>query len=102
MSPDYVHGLETSGPTKLGFPPTLWGVLGRRTSLRLDVAIAFIILNLLLVAACLIALRENVTLRRDLAGDVALLTPQSGLGGAVWTGLGFGKPSLTVRTRSRR
>ena len=105
MSLEYVHGAETSGPVRLGFLPTLWGVLGRRTSLRLDVAVAFISVNLLLVAACLMALRENAALRHDVAGDVALLTPQSGLGlpplsGVDWTGLG--KPSLTVRSRSRR
>ncbi len=103
MSLDYVDGEDTSGSFKLGSPSILWGILGRHTSLRLDVAFAFITVNLLLVAACLIALRQNVALRRDVASDVALLTPRNGLGlpplsGVDWTGaqqtIAYGQDSL--------
>ncbi len=76
---------------KLGSPSTPFGNLRQRTSLRFDVVVAFIIVNLLLVAACLIALRQNVALHREVSSKVALLTPRSGLrvpslSGADWTG----------------
>jgi hypothetical protein len=42
------------------------------------VAAVFILLNLLLLAACLFALRQNVKLRGNVANLVALLTPANG------------------------
>jgi hypothetical protein len=52
---------------------------------------AFVLVNLLLVAACVFALRQNVELRRDVANVEALLAPLKGtivppLMGADWTG----------------
>jgi len=54
------------------------GALGHRVSLCLGTVAAFVAVDLLLVAACLFALRQNVGLRREVAGDVALLTPADG------------------------
>lgn len=42
------------------------------------VVAAFIAVNLLLLAACVFALRQNLALRADVAGDEALLTPPRG------------------------
>lgn len=52
---------------------------------------AFVLINLLLVAACLFSLRQNMQLRGDIADDEALLTPAKGsvvppLTGDDWTG----------------
>lgn len=52
---------------------------------------AFIVVNLLLILACLFSLRQNTRLRREVAYDVALLTPAKGsvlppLMGADWAG----------------
>jgi hypothetical protein len=67
------------------------GTLGRRLSLNASTAVAFIAVNLLLVAACLFALRQIATLRTQLAGAVSLLAPTNGtvlptLVGEDWTG----------------
>jgi len=64
---------------------------GRRLSLSLSTVTAFIAVNLLLVAACLLALRQNMILRAETASAVALLTPANGttvppLDGKDWTG----------------
>lgn len=40
--------------------------------------VGFVAVNVLLVAACLVALRQNVWLRGEIASDVALLTPANG------------------------
>jgi|SRR5690348_13050574 len=52
---------------------------------------AFILMNLLLVAACLFALHQNVKLRQETAYYITLLTPMKGtqlppLAGKAWTG----------------
>lgn len=63
----------------------------RRLNLSLGTVVAFVAVNLLLVAACLFALRQNLSLRSEVADDVALLTPPNGtllppLLGDSWTG----------------
>ena len=55
------------------------------------VAAAFILVNLLLLAASVLALRQNARLRGEVSNDEALLTPAQGtvmppLTGADWTG----------------
>ena len=69
----------------------LTGALGRRLNLSLGTVAAFVAVNLLLVAACVFALRQNLRLRRDVVYNVALLTPAKGtvmppLAGEDWTG----------------
>jgi hypothetical protein len=64
---------------------------GRRVSLCFGTVVAFVAVNLLLVAACLFALRQNMNLRAETAGVVALLTLANGtvvppLDGKDWTG----------------
>lgn len=91
MTTDLIHGAEDGRDFKLGLPASPFGKLRHRTSLRFDVVVAFVIVNLLLVTACLIALRQNVALHREVSSKVALLTPRSGLRapsltGADWTG----------------
>lgn len=54
------------------------GTLGRPISLPLGEVAAFVAVNLLLVGACLFALRQNVKLRGEIAVDKALLTPAKG------------------------
>src|ERR1035437_1590836 len=54
------------------------GALGRRVSLSLVTVSAFVAVNLLLIAACLFALRQNMNLRADTASAVALLTLANG------------------------
>lgn len=51
-------------------------VQSRRYELRFGTVAAFIAVNLLLVAACLLALRQNLALHRDIAAYVTLLTPR--------------------------
>jgi hypothetical protein len=63
---------------KVGVQWRLWGALGRRTSLRLDLVAAFIAVNLILVAACLVTLRQNAMLRVRVASDMSLLAPRIG------------------------
>ncbi|MGH9482063.1 MAG: TlpA family protein disulfide reductase [Terriglobales bacterium] len=65
--------------------------LARRLSLRLGVVAGLMTLDLLLVAASLLALRQNVELRRAVADDALLLTPSTGsleppLEGEDWLG----------------
>lgn len=69
----------------------LAGALGRRLSLRLGAVAAFVAVDVLLVVACLFALRQNVRLRGEVTNDVALLTLENGsvvpaLAGEDWTG----------------
>jgi hypothetical protein len=52
--------------------------LSGRLSLSVGTVAALVVLDLLLVAASLFALRQNVKLRSDIAQDVALLTPPTG------------------------
>jgi hypothetical protein len=52
--------------------------LGRRFSLSFGMITAFVVVDLLVVAACAFALRQNVRLRAEVAYDVALLTPSNG------------------------
>lgn len=52
--------------------------LGHRLNLSLGTVGAFVAVNLLLMAACLFALRQNLRLQRDVVYDVALLTPANG------------------------
>lgn len=54
------------------------GALGRRASLSFGTVAGFVAVDLLLVAACLLAMRQNVWLRGEVASDVALLTPANG------------------------
>jgi len=79
------------------------GTLGRRVSLPLGTVAAFVAVDLLLAAACLFALRQNVRLRGEVASDVALLTPANGtlvppLVGEDWTGA----PQAIVYDQDRR
>ena len=65
--------------------------LGPRISLRIGTVAAFAAVNLLLVAACLFVLRQNMKLRAETASAVALLTLANGtvmppLDGKDWTG----------------
>jgi len=65
--------------------------LGRHLNLSLGTALAFVAVNLLLVAACLLALRQNVNLRAETAVVEAMLTLANGtvvppLAGKDWTG----------------
>lgn len=81
----------------------LTGTLGRRLSLSLGTVAAFVAVDLLLVAACVFALRQNVRLRGDVAYDVALLTPAKGtvvppLFGEDWRGA----PQTIVYGQDRR
>lgn len=80
----------------------LTAALGRRLSLRLAAVVALVGLNLLLVAMCLLALRQNVELRRVAAQYLALLTPANDslappLIGEDWTGV-----PQTVQYQDRR
>src|SRR5260221_12907838 len=64
---------------------------GRRVSLSLVTAAAFVAVNLLLIAACLFVLRQNMKLRAETASAVELLTLANGtvvppLVGKDWTG----------------
>jgi hypothetical protein len=75
----------------LRIPSALVVALSRRVSLCLGTVTAFIAVNLLLVAACLFALRQNMNLRAKTASVVALLTLANGtvvppLDGKDWTG----------------
>lgn len=75
----------------LGNAVTLVGAFDRRVNLHLGTMAAFVAVDLLLVAACLFALRANVKLRDEINIDVALLTPETGtvvppLAGHDWTG----------------
>jgi hypothetical protein len=54
------------------------GALARRVSLCVGTLAAFIAVDLLLVVACLLALRQNVRLGREVAADEGLLTPAKG------------------------
>lgn len=63
----------------------------RRVNVSIWTFVAFIVVDLLLVAACLFALRQNVKLRGEMADYAALLTPRTGavlppLVGQDWTG----------------
>lgn len=67
------------------------GPAERRLNLRLITLAAFLVVDVMLVAACLFALRQNVKLRGAVAADEALLTPPNGtfvppLIGTDWTG----------------
>lgn len=67
------------------------------------VVAASIAVNLLLLVACLFALRQNTKLRQEVAYDVALLTPAKGvvlppLMGADWAGA----PETVVYGQDRR
>ena len=69
----------------------LTAALGRRVSLSFGTVAAFVAVNLLLVAACLLALRQNMSLRAETVSAVALLTLANGtvvppLDGKDWTG----------------
>jgi hypothetical protein len=59
-------------------PSRLTGALGRRLSLSLGTVVALVAVDLLLVGACLFALRQNAKLRYNVAADEALLTPANG------------------------
>lgn len=77
--------------------------LSRRVNLSIGTLAAFIAIDLLLVAACLFALRQNVGLRRDVAYGEALLTPAKGnvmppLLGTDWKG----SPQAIVYGQDRR
>lgn len=70
---------------------SLTAALGRRLNLRLGTVAALAALDMLLIAASLIALRQNVILRGTIADDVTLLAPPSHsvappLAGADWAG----------------
>jgi hypothetical protein len=72
-------------------PSWLTGALGRRLSLSLGTVVAFVAVDLLLVAACVFALRQNARVHGELTYDDALLTPANGtvvppLAGEDWTG----------------
>lgn len=56
----------------------LQAALARRLSLHLGVVAGLIALDLLLVAASPLALRQNIELRRAVADEVLLLTPRTG------------------------
>lgn len=56
----------------------LAAVFSRRVSLGVGTAAAFLAVNLLLVAACILALRQNINLRAEVASVVAMLTPSNG------------------------
>jgi len=65
--------------------------MGRPVTVSLAKVSAFIAVNLLLVAACLLALRQNVNLRAEAASVEAMLTLANGtvvppLAGKDWTG----------------
>jgi hypothetical protein len=65
--------------------------LGCHTGMRFGIVVAFVAVDLILVAVCLFAVRQNVRLRGEVANYVALLTPQNGtavppLAGLDWTG----------------
>ncbi len=57
---------------------TSTGALSRRVNLSIWTLAAFVAVDLLLVAACLFALRQNAELRGDLANETAMLTPAKG------------------------
>ena len=81
----------------------LLAALARRLSLHLGVVAGLIALDLLLVAASLLALRQNIELRRAVADDVLLLTPRTGsleppLEGEDW----LGNPQKIAYQRDRR
>ncbi|HKW88963.1 MAG TPA: hypothetical protein VJN21_09420 [Candidatus Acidoferrales bacterium] len=74
-----------------GTPSTSTGPPGRRVTLSIGTLAAFVAVDLLLVATCLFALRQNLNLRTEIAYDEALLTPRTGsvlppLVGTDWTG----------------
>lgn len=82
---------ESDNSTTLFRPISLPGLLHRRLNLHLGTVTAFVVVNLFLIAACLLVLRQNLSLRTQVAGDVALLTPRNGslappLAGTDWTG----------------
>jgi hypothetical protein len=67
------------------------GTPGRRLSLSLGTVVAFVAVDVLLVAACLLALRQIARLRVEVAGAYSLLAPANGtllpmLVGQDWTG----------------
>lgn len=62
----------------VGTLSAIGGALGRRVSLCLGTLAAFVAVDLLLVVACLFALRQNVRLGREVAAEEALLTPGKG------------------------
>jgi hypothetical protein len=50
------------------------GIFARPVNLRLGTVATFVAVDLLLVAACLFALRQNVGLRGEVASEMALLS----------------------------
>lgn len=75
-------------PPSVQPPPT---VLARRFSLPFGAVIAFVTVDVLLVAACIVTLRQNRLLRNEVVNVQALLAPTKGttappLSGTDWTG----------------
>lgn len=81
--------------------------IGWRLRVSLVTFIAFIAVDVSLLAACLFALRQNVKLREEVDGAYALLAPGRGtmmppLVGQDWTGLDRGREGYRLRGGSAR